>query len=514
MGVQIIRGKRFAAVAGHPMAAEAATKVMRNGGNVVDAAIAGAAVLAVVLPHACTLGGDCFALLHLGGITRGINGSGMSPAKLPRDVSAQQLANGPLSCSVPGALGAWEAMHQGFGRTPWRELLAPAIGLARNGVPVAGELAGAMRGWLEPLRRDPGCRTLFLKEDQPYAADEILRQTALAGTLDAIASGGGKALYLGDIGRKLCRGLAAAGSVLDLEDLAGYAPEWVDPLEYVYRGHAVRVMPPNSWGLFMLLQLAGLEGTAFGNLAPGSAKRLSLLINAARASFALGSEYVADPREVKHALSAALAPAMIHAMRAAITAPVGDSADLPRSKGTAVISVADSQGDGVTIVQSVFMPFGSVVADPTTGIVMNNRLFGFVSIPGHPNAAAPSKRPAHTLNPVMVLKDRRLRLLMGTPGGSGQTITLTQVLSNILDHGLDLSTAVAAPRWSMDLKGNLLLEPDLGEGVAEELAGLDLHARVEREQRAFFGSAECIQVGHDGLIAVADFRRNAGAAAN
>src|SRR5687767_4854787 len=152
MRVQTATGERAAVASGHPAATEAAIRVLQDGGNVVDAAIAGAAVLSVALPQACSLGSDCFALVHVGGKTFGLNGSGPSPQTLPADVTAEQLAWGPLSCATPGMLGGWEAMHRRFGRTPWRSLLAPAAAMARNGFPVGRELAAAMRENLERLR--------------------------------------------------------------------------------------------------------------------------------------------------------------------------------------------------------------------------------------------------------------------------------------------------------------------------------------------------------------------------
>ena len=224
MQVKTATGKQYAVTAGHPLAAQAAAAILRSAdGNAVDAAIAGAAVLAVASPHACSLGGDCFALLHSGGTTWGMNASGRSPAGLPDDASPAQLATGPLSCAVPGVLGGWEAMHRRFGRMAWPRLFDVAIGLAREGVPVSGELAAAMRAWHVPLARDPGCRALFLRDGAPdaipYAAGETLRQPALADTLDAIASEGASALYQGHLGRALCRRVADAQGVLAPDDL-------------------------------------------------------------------------------------------------------------------------------------------------------------------------------------------------------------------------------------------------------------------------------------------------------
>ncbi len=481
----------------------------------MDAAVAGAAALAVLLPHACTLGGDCFALAHIGGELYGLNGSGRSPAALPVQAKPEQLARGPLSCSTPGVVGAWNALHRRFGAMPWADVLQRATALAREGVPASHEFVAGTSDYLDELRHDPGCNALFLNGEKPYRSGAILRQPALARVLEAIAVGGADEFYLGWIGQHLCETIAQRGGVLARSDLEAYEPLWVEPLHYPYRGHNVCVMPPNSYGLAMLLQLAALEGSRLREQALGSVERLRLLMEAADAAFRVARPLMADPGVVADRLTDVLGPGMIADLRAALRPePVAIVDDL-RSHGTAVISVADSEGNGVTIVQSIFAPFGSGVADTTTGIVLNNRLLGFSHVPGHPNRAAPSKRPAHTLNPAMAFKDDRLALLLGTPGGSGQTITLTQVLTNMLDLGLDLPDAIAASRWSMDLQGNFTLEHDMDPDLPARLGVAGVPARLAtRKQRYFFGSAECIAIDPaGGLTAAADFRREAAAEA-
>jgi gamma-glutamyltranspeptidase len=515
MPVQVAHGRKTAVVAGHALAASAAIDIIQSGGNTVDAAVAGAAVLAVVLPHACTLGGDCFALIHAGGDLYGLNGSGQSPAALPAHARPEQLARGPLSCSTPGVVGAWEAMHRRFGKMPWAHVLRPAIALAREGVPASHEFAAGTRDYLGELRQDPGCCALFLDDDKPRRAGEIFHQPALAKTLEAIAAHGADEFYRGSIGQQLCETLTHRGGLLTRSDLEAYAPLWVDPLHYPYQGHTVCVMPPNSYGLAMLLQLAALDGSRLREQALGSVERLRLLMKAAEAAFRIARPLLADPGVVAERLVDALGPAMLADLRAALRGEPAAIVDAVRSHGTAVISVADREGNGVTIVQSIFAPFGSGVADTATGIVLNNRLLGFSDVPGHPNRAAPCKRPAHTLNPAMVFLDDKPAFLLGTPGGSGQTITLTQVLTNMLDLGLDLPDAIAASRWSMDLQGNFTLEHDMDPDMPARLAVSGVPARIaRREQRYFFGSAECIAIDACGeLTAVADFRREAAAMA-
>jgi len=511
---QAASGRNYAVVSGHALASGAALDILKAGGNPVDAALAGAAVLTVALPHACTLGGDCFLLVHAKGRSHGLNGSGPSPSGLPADVAPERLSRGPLSVAVPGMLGAWEALHRRFGSKPWASLMAPAAALARDGVPASREYVASLHMNLAPLLKDPGSRALFMPDGHPVAQDTTLYQPALAAAFDSIAAEGAQALYRGWIGERLCQALGRLGGVMSRADLAAYEPIWVEPLAHRYRGLTLRVMPPNSYGLAMLLQLAALDGTPLARHKPGTAERLRLLMLAARAAFKLGAPYFADPRASAGRLADALGPEMIEGLRAAL-AETGPAAEPPRGRGTAVISVGNAAGEGVTIVQSVFAPFGSLVSDAETGIVFNNRLFGFSAVPGHINAPAPSKRPAHTLSPAMAFDGDRLAMLLGTPGGSGQTITLTQVLTNLVDQKLDLETAIALPRWSMDLKGNFALEPEIEADMPARLAALGVEARPATEdQRYFFGSAECVTLDPQrGLLAVADFRREAAAAA-
>jgi gamma-glutamyltranspeptidase/glutathione hydrolase len=515
MRVQSAKGRKAAVACGHALAKEAALGVFADGGGVADAAVAGAVALNVVLPQACSLGGDCFILAHAGGKTHGINGSGPSPQRLPPAATAEQLVNGPLSCAVPGALGALEALHRKFGKLSWKRVVAPAIALARDGIPVGRDLARGMQENLARLAADPGSHALFLDNGRPQTEGSRLRQPAMARTLETIAADGAAAFYRGPLGKRLCDTVAARGGVLHLSDLEAYAPLWVEPLETRYRGYTVRAMPPNSYGAIMLMQLAALDGCDLAALPAESAERLRLLIVAARESFRLGRRFIADPTVVGAAVGKLLSPDTIGEIQTELRADVRRPAAATHGHGTAVISVADDKGEGVAIVQSIFAPFGALVSDPATGFVLNNRLMGFSVRPGDINAPAPGKRPAHTLNPGMAFDGDRLAFVLTTPGGSGQTITLTQVLSNRVDLGMPLDQAIDAPRWSMDLKGNFTLEDAFGPATIEALAARGIEARIAAPaQRFFFGSAECVEVARDGtLTAAADYRREAAAGA-
>ena len=188
----------------------------------------------------------------------------------------------------------------------------------------------------------------------------------------------------------------------------------------------------------------------------------------------------------------------------------GAALQMSNQGGTAVISVADPEGNGITLVQSVFTPFGSAVADAETGIVLNDRMIGFTMEPGHPNEVAPGKRPAHTLNPVMVMEGERLRFLLGTPGGPGQTVTLTQVLSNLVDLKMNISEAVHTPRWSQGRQGEPLVEADVPDDVVATLEAAGIPVSTIEGGSPFFGSAEGIEIGSDGVLrGAADHRREA-----
>jgi gamma-glutamyltranspeptidase/glutathione hydrolase len=505
-----VLGREHMTVTGHSAASIAALRVLDRGGSVSDAAIAAAAVLTVVLPSACSLGGDAFILVHDAGTgrTAGINASGPAPAATDPGAFAGGIpAKGGRSITVPGVVGGWAALHERFGRLAWSDLFADAIRAAAKGFPVTAALAQASRISRTELAADPGCRTLFLSAGEPLAAGAVLAQPALAATLRTIAADGAASFYDGKIANGIGEAVTRAGGFLRSSDLSGYRAAWVTPITTTYRGLDVRVMPPNSYGLYMLMQLNALAGHELKGVPLLSERRFAPLIAAAHAAFAVGGDFVADPRAGPPGVEQALAPAMTERLRAAMAAPIRPG---PTARGgTAVVMVADRDGNAVNIVESVFTLFGSAVADPETGVVLNDRMLGFTTAPGHPNSVAPGKRPAHTLNPVAVFDgEGGLRYLMGTPGGPGQTITLTQVLSALVDSGLDPAAAVAAPRWSMERAGMPLVEPELPDAVRVGLNAAGFPVTASPPGSPFFGSAQLIERRHDGvLIGAADDRR-------
>lgn len=511
MNLRPVYGRSAAIACGHPAAAAAGWEALARGGRVADAAIAAAAVLAVVLPQACTMGGDAFILMHDAESrkTFGLNASGRSPARTdPAALDAARIERGVLSCTTPGVVAGWEALHRRFGRLSWSDVLARAIELAERGFPVSPGLAKATEAHRSLLEQDPGAAQLFLR-DGPLRSGVLFRQPQLASTLERLARDGARGFYQGDTAASVVRYVQSRGGWLGEADFAACAADWVEPIEVGYRGLRVRVMPPNSYGLFMLLQLAALEKVDLAGAKPDAPERYAALIAAADTAFAAGDRLVADPDAVDPPISILSEKGLAGLRRTFL-----ERLRQPNRGGTAVVAVTDEKGNAAAIVQSVFLVYGSGVADPGTGILLNDRMLGFSLEAGHPNVVGPGKRPAHTLNPVMTFDGEALRHVLLTPGGPGQTLTLTQVLQAMVDHNMPLHEAVALPRWSMDLDGNAIVEPEMPDATFAGLRAIGVQVHRGAKGSPFFGSAECVErLPNGGVLAVADDRREAHAIA-
>ena len=403
----------------------------------------------------------------------------------------------------------WERMHERYGKLPWADLFADAAALA-EAHPLSRVLAGALNLFRADVEGDAGCRDIYYPDGDPLPAGAIVRQPALARTVGLIAEHGSPAFYEGEIAESIAASARAQGGVMTAADFAGYEPDWVEPLESSYRGLAIRVMPPNSYGVLMLMQLNALDGVDPAELNGDEGGRLACLMRAQRAAFAAGQKYIADPRTDPAPVDRLLSDETTAALRAEVLGAAEPAlAAAHPAGGTSCITIADGEGNGISVVQSVFHVFGSAFLDPGTGILMNNRMTGFSIDPESANALAPGKRPAHTLNPVVVLDGGKLRYLMTTPGGPSQTLSHVQILNNMVDRGMELTAAIEAPRWSINMQGETLLDEAFDDSIADRLA--DAGFPVKRAAgAAYFGSAKMIEVAEDGvLMGAADTRREA-----
>jgi gamma-glutamyltranspeptidase len=502
-------GREAMVVSGHAAATLAGIDILKRGGNLIDAMVGASAALATVVGQATSIGGDCFLLYHEASSRRtyGLNASGVAPALAsPERFAGGIETRGPLASVVPGLVRAWDVMHRRFGRLEWKELFNQAITIA-EGYPVSKVLADRLPENKDALAADPGCAALYLPHGRPLRAGEMLRQDALAESLRAIASYGADEFYSGDLASRIVQFQEARGGLIRGDDLSGFTPLWVDPIAADYRGHSVEVMPPNSYGVLLLMQLNGLAALDSASLTQSVAHRLAYQISAMQAA-AEAVPLIADPGAVTGVVERLTGREMAATMQTAVlSATVG--AKVAERGGTACLLIADAQGNAVSLVQSVFNVFGSMVLDPATGILFNNRMQGFTHRPGKPNSVAPGRRPTHTLCPVLVRRDGRLRYALATPGGLSQTLTNVQVLSYLLDEGLDVAAAVEAPRWCNTKTGDVLIDGEFSPAVAAELVRMG-HEAQRAEDAYFYGSAKAIELLDVGTLAGgADYRREA-----
>ncbi len=497
-------------IAGHSLATCAGIRVLERGGNAVDAIVAASAATAVVLGHAASIGGDCFLLFHQGatGRTIGLNASGTAPALAdPKCFTTGMKEHGPMAPVVPGLVRAWETLHGRFGRLKWNTLLESAIDLAKAH-PVSEVLATRIAMHREKLMNDPGCAALYIPNGRPIGIGETLRQPALTSTLAAIAKDGAKAFYEGDIAQQIDSYFVEQNGLLRKSDLASYEPLWVEPISTEYRGHRVEVMPPNSCGVLLLMQLNGLNAVDSDVLKTDPVRRLAYQMSAMKAAFSAGVPFVADPNAVEGAAARLLGSDTTESMRAAVLALENTKTESD-SGSTSCLMISDDEGNAVSLVQSIFNVFGSAFLEPHTGILFNNRMKGFTHERSKPNSVAPKKRPAHSLCPVMVLHGGKPKYVLATPGGLSQTLTNVQVLNYLIDDGLDVQAAVEAPRWCNTNSGEFLLGREFPETIVEALAQFG-HKATRRDDGYYYGSAKVIELLPSGNFAGgADFRREA-----
>ena len=530
-----VRGTHGAVVSDHPLASAAAHAVLVDGGNAMDAAIAAAGVLAVVRPHMNGVGGDAFALVYEAatGEVHALNGSGRAGALANpaffADAGVTEMPQvGPLSVSVPGAVAAWADALERFGSRPLGELLQPAIDYAREGFPVSTRLAADFESQGGDLSE--AGRALFLPDGSAPPVGSLLRNPALATTLERIARDGRAGFYEGPVAQAITAFLDDQGGYLRAPDFAEHHSDWVTPLSVDYLDHTFLVLPPNTQGLTQLQQMEMAKSFAFGDMTHNSAGYLHTLIEMKKLAFADRDRWIADPTTSDLPIDQLLDPdylreraATIDADRAAdgvvsgVGQPVAGRLDLEgRDLGdTVYLTVVDSDGNAVSWIQSLFAGFGSGLLEPTTGVVLQNRGALFTLEAGHPNRVAPGMRPFHTLTPMLALRGGEFAFTIGTPGGDSQTQSLLQIVHNLLLFGMTPQEAVEAPRFRSYGGLRVSIEDRIGTGVREALTSRGHALTVVRGWTATFGGAQMILVDpfSGTLTAAADPRREAYAVA-
>ena len=466
----LIIGRRGAVAANHPLATQAGLMALRAGGNAIDAAVATAATLSVVEPMMSGLGGDGFYQVYEQASGRAVvfNGSGPAPAAATPERYARRIPRvGPLSVSVPGMLAGIAAMHQSFGRRPWCELFAEAITFARDGFAVTPHYRHFAHEYRATLDLDPRSASTFLINDDAPPVGAAIVQADLARTLEEIASEGAETFYRGPLARQLAAGLEATGSLVSTTDLAAFNAEIQEPIAIDYRGFTVLEAPPNSTGFVLLEELKILEHFDLAAMGLLSADGVHVMVETKKLAFADRERWAADPRTVAAPLAELLSAdytarlaAAIDKRRAAPT-PMAAAAD----GDTTYFCTADGEGNAVSGVQSINSGYGSGVMAGDTGILLNNRMTYWHLDPGHPNRLQPGRRVRHTMNPPIVLKDGALWCVFGTPGADHQVQINMQILTAMIDFGLDPQQAAELPRWTSNFSGQYANWPHDGENA-------------------------------------------------
>ncbi len=502
-------------VCSHPLAAEAGTTILRQGGHAVEAAVAMGAVLAVVEPSASGLGGDAFVLVddRTQNEVVAVNGSGAAPADLRRErfAGADSVPlRSAASCTVPGCVAAWYDSWKRWGRLEWAEVLTPALALAESGFPISWKMGRVNRAMDQVLLADTGLREAYVRNDRPLTTGEYCRPMTQARTLAALVEGGAAALYGGELGRDLADGCRKRGGFLALEDLAAHQTVFTNPYTSAYGSWTIYEQPLPSQGILLQI-LLGLNNGPFEDAIERPADELHRQCEAKKIAFALKDAFLTDPNHLpvpEEQLTAALldeevhrrlrrlldgqatppqsvAAATIDALRGA---PAGrelvaayESAGFnptspPRSGSgatdTTYLCAADAAGNRVGLIQSVFHPYGSGFQEPNTGILLNNRACGFSLDPKHINTLEPGKRSLHTLNSYMVARDAGVWLVGGTPGGDNQVQTNLQILRHLY-AGLDLWSGPMPQNrgnWTQQRKSRMLRDrPSEYEALAVAL---------------------------------------------
>ena len=509
----------------HPLAAQAGLRMLLQGGNAVDAAIAAAAALTVTEPVSNGLGSDAFCILWDGKALHGLNASGRAPQAWTPDYFrsryGQDAATPPQrgidSVTVPGAVSAWAALSQRFGKLPFADLMAPAIELAERGYCVPPVV---QRKWVaaQVLGNQPGFTQTFLPRGRAPQVGELFTFPAAARALRSIAASAGASFYTGDIAQAMAKFSAEHGGALSLADLAAHRCDWVTPIAKNYRGYTLHEIPPSGQGIAALMALGMLEHFELGSMAVDGADAQHLQIEAMKLAFADVYRFVSDPASMEVSVEQMLSADYL-AARARLIDPrraqqfqAGGPADVHRRGGTVYLTAADASGMMVSFIQSNYQGFGSGCVEPAFGISLQNRGFGFSLKPGSPNLVAPGKRPFHTIIPAFLTKDGQPVMSFGVMGANMQPQGHMQTLVRMLDHAQNPQMACDAPRWRFNTGLEISVEPTMASATVQGLAERGHQTLISRDLYQDFGAGQFIWRAGDpatqGYIAASDARRD------
>jgi len=507
------------AATAHPSATLAAVEVMKSGGNAVDAAIAAAGVLAVVEPGMSGIGGDCFALLaQADRPVVGYNGSG--PAG--QSVSAEKLIalgiseiqhDSAHSVTIPGAVEAWQALLNEYGTRDFDELLAPAISFAENGYRIQPRVAMEWALGVDKLNSNASARKLFLKNGQPLQAGDIHRQPGLAKALREIGNDGADGFYKGAVAEDLVRSLRRAGGLQTLDDFSKIKGSWVEPIVSKYRDYDVAERPPNGQGFMASIMLNILNCFKSEELQPNSAESLHLQIEASRLACRARNRFFEEhygtdeaDKNLEELISEQYAESIAKRISLGHAMPNDGSDNSLRGGDTTYIAVADRDGNAISLMNSLYYPFGCGLVSEQFGILLHNRGTAFLLQGPTPRVIEPGKRPVHTIIPAILSRSGQPVMVCGVVGAEHQSSGQVRLLSAVIDGGLDVQQALNLPRVFYD-QGNVLIERGISDLVRQQLQSFGYKTEVAETP---LGAGQAIWIdrkrGH--LIGGSDYRKD------
>ena len=444
------------AATSQPLATQAALDILKKGGNAIDAAIAANAVLGLVEPTGCGIGGDLFALIWSADKEKlyGLNASGSSPRSLRLEYFKTNgyefiPSRGPLPVSVPGCVDGWYEMHELFGRLPMKDVLQPAINYAQNGFPVSEVIAYYIDQGTQILKDYPNVKETYMPGGKAPVKGEIFRNPDLANTLEKIVKGGRNEFYRGSIAKTIAAFMKSQGGFLTYDDMARHHAEWVEPVSTRYRGYDIWELPPNGQGIAALQILNILEGYDIASMGLYSAEYIHLFTEAKKLAFEDRAKYYADPRfsevPVNHLISKKYAAERRKLINLERAARIYDSGKI-EAGNTIYLTVADRFGNMVSLIQSNYRGLGSGMCPTGLGFILQDRGELFSLAEGHANVYAPGKRPFHTIIPGFITKNGKPWISFGVMGGDMQPQGHAQIVVNLIDFGMNLQEAGDAPR--------------------------------------------------------------------
>ena len=518
----------------HPLAAQAGLRMLLKGGNAVDAAIATAAAMTIVEPVSNGLGSDAFCLLWDGKELHGLNASGRAPQSWTPEYFRQKYGadaaappkRGWDSATVPGAVAAWVAMSERFGKLPFADLLEPAIDIAERGYAVPAVVQQKWAAAVPLMHDQPGFREAFMPRGRAPNVAELFRFPDAARSLRLIAQSRGDAYYGGEIAQAAERHSRAHGGSITAADFAAYRPEWVAPIGMDYAGHTLHEIPPNGQGIAALIALGILKNFDLAGMRVDGVDSQHLQIEAMKLAFADVYRFVADPSGMEVTSAQLLDPAYLASraklidMRRAQNFGAGN----PAKGGTIYLSTADESGMMVIFIQSNYMGFGSGVVLPGYGVSMQNRGHAFSLDAGSPNVVAPGKRPFHTIIPAFLTKPgngdsdgdgnggREAVMSFGVMGANMQPQGHLQTLVRMLDHAQQPQAACDAPRWRFNEGLEINVESAMNPAAVQGLQERGHQVGVIQDSYQDFGAGQFIwrlgDPGAEGYVAASDPRRD------